>query len=81
MSLPDYPVETEAKQILAAQKELAEKVDRLTDALNGVGANVQWMIDNVKGIFEMFSSPQFMSMLPSMVPTSPAVSMEASDHG
>ena len=70
MSLPDYPVDTEAQQILAEIRAQRESIEKLTEAINGLGSNVQWAIDNVKGIFEMFSNPQFMNMLPSMVPTS-----------
>jgi hypothetical protein len=49
------------------QSEILGKVDRLIEALNGLGQNMQWMIDNVQGIFQMFGNPQFMSMLGPMV--------------
>jgi hypothetical protein len=67
VSQPDYPVGTETKQLLAASEAQQEKLDQLTAAVNLLGANVQWIIDNVKGIFEMFSSPAFMQMLPGVM--------------
>lgn len=67
MSLPEIPSDTEAKQILAALEDQGKKLDELTKALNGVGANVQWVIDNVQGIFEMFSNPAFMAKIPQMM--------------
>lgn len=67
MSAPEIPVQTEAAQILESQQALQERVEQLITAVNGLGANVQWIIDNVQGIFQMFSSPQFMAQLPKMM--------------
>lgn len=67
MSAPEIPVQTEAAQILQSQQALQERVEQLITAVNGLGANVQWIIDNVQGIFQMFSSPQFMAQLPKMM--------------
>lgn len=67
MSFAEPAAETEARQIIAELKALQDKQQALTDAVNGLGANVQWIIDNVQGIFQMFSSPQFMSMIPNMM--------------
>lgn len=67
MSFAEPAAETEAKQILAELKATQEKLAALTDAVNGLGANVQWVIDNATGIFQMFASPQFMSMIPSFM--------------
>lgn len=67
MSAPEIPVQTEAAQILEGQQKLLEQNERIITALNGLGANVQWIIDNVQGIFQMFSSPQFMAQLPSLM--------------
>jgi len=67
MSAPETPVETEAVQILAGQQALQAQNERLIDAVNGLGANVQWIIDNVQGIFQMFSNPHFMAQLPAMM--------------
>ena len=67
MSFAEPAADTEAQQILAALEEHGKKIEALTDAVNGLGANIQWIIDNVQGIFQMFASPQFMSMLPQMM--------------
>lgn len=40
-----------------------ERLDRLVEGFNSLGANQQWMVDNVKGIFTMFSNPAFMSQM------------------
>jgi hypothetical protein len=63
MSLPEVPALTEAQQILVNQDVQAQQIASLTDAVNGLGANVQWIVDNVQGIFKMFSSPQFMTQM------------------
>lgn len=67
MSAPETPVTTEAVQILELQKAQAERMDQLIAAINGLGQNVQWIIDNVQGIFQVFQSPQFMAQLPAMM--------------
>lgn len=67
MSAPESPVTTEAQQILAKMEYLLQRQDALIDAINGLGQNVQWIIDNVQGIFQMFSNPQFMAQLPQMM--------------
>lgn len=67
MSAPEAPAQTDIERLLASNAEVVRVVQAQTDAINGLGANVQWMIDNVKGIFEMFSNPAFMSMLPGMM--------------
>ena len=67
MSYPEPAADTEAKQILTKLDEHGDKLQALTDAVNGLGANVQWVIDNVQGIFQMFSNPQFMSMIPQIM--------------
>jgi len=61
MSYAETPVPTDVDKILAAIELQNQKIDQLTDALNTVGANVQWAIDQGKGIFQMFSSPGFMA--------------------
>ena len=50
----EYPAETEAKQILAELAAVKELQVKHTDAVNAVGANVQWLVDNVQGIFQVF---------------------------
>lgn len=67
MSAPEIPVETEARQILQKLDEQGERIDNLTAALNGLGSNVQWALDNLKGIFDMMGNPMAQSMLGSVM--------------
>jgi hypothetical protein len=67
LSLPESPVKTEAQQILDGQAEIMERLDRHADAINSVGANLEWIVENVKGIFQMFGNPAFMSQMGAMM--------------
>lgn len=67
MSYPETPVPTDIERLITAQEETQAKVQTLTEAVNGLGANVQWIIDNVQGIFQMFQNPQFLAQLPGMM--------------
>lgn len=67
MSAPETPVQTEAAQILELQRQTLTKLDELIQALNGLGGNVQWIIDNVSGIFQMFANPNFMGQISGMM--------------
>lgn len=63
MSFAEAPAPTEAQQILAELAKISDRLDSLTSAYNSQGENVQWIVDNVQHIFQMFGSPQFMAML------------------
>lgn len=80
MSFPEAPAPTEAQQILASLDELKGLQARHTEAVNALGQNVQWIIDQAKGIFEMFSNPAFMSMIPQMM-QQPQEAVSAGDNG
>lgn len=67
MSLPEAPATTDIQQVLQNQEKILAKQTELVLAVNGLGENLQWLIDNVKGIFQMFSNPQFMAQLPGMM--------------
>lgn len=67
MSEPEAPATTDIERLIAAQKETQNLLNIQTTAINGLGANVQWIIDNVQGIFQMFQNPAFMSQLPAMM--------------
>jgi hypothetical protein len=67
MSLPEPAADTEAQQILAGLQYLSDRIDVMVDALNGLGANQQWIVDNVKQIFEMFGSPAFLGQMSAMM--------------
>lgn len=63
----EVPVKTEAQQILDALEAHGQKLEKLTEAVNQMGANTQWIIERAGSLFEMFSSPQMMAMLPQMM--------------
>jgi hypothetical protein len=63
VSFPDAPVETDIEKIVRLHEENSARLDALTEAINNLGQNIQWVIDNAKGIFEMFSNPAFMSQM------------------
>jgi hypothetical protein len=63
MSLPETPALTEAQQILEKLDEVLTVLSNHADAINGLGTNMQWIVDNVARIFQMFGSPQFMSQI------------------
>lgn len=71
MSAPESPAITEVQQLIQQQEELRKAVVAQTEAINGLGQNVQWIIDQTKGVFEMFSNPAFASMIPQMMGGSP----------
>ena len=64
MGFPERPAETDIEFLKRLNMEFREDVHDLifltgkqTEALNALGKNVQWVIDNVQGIFQMFSNP------------------------
>jgi len=64
MGFPESPAETDIEFLKRVNMELREDVhdltlltEKQTEALNSLGKNVQWIIDNVQGIFQMFSNP------------------------
>lgn len=67
MGYSDLVADTEIELLHKKFDHVYAQQQRLVEAVNGLGANIQWVIDNSKGIFEMFQSPQFMAALPSMM--------------
>jgi len=67
MSYAETPVPSQADRIEQELAELKASQQKLIDAFNGVGGNVQWIVDNVKGIFEMFNNPQMLGMMQGMM--------------
>lgn len=67
MSAPEAPATTDIQQVLLNQEKILEQQAAMIGAINALGQNVQWIIDNVQGIFQMFSNPQFMAQLPGMM--------------
>lgn len=67
MGWPEFPAATEIELVHYKLDHLKDRQDRMVEAINGLGANIQWVIDNAKGIFQMFQSPEFMASLPGMM--------------
>jgi hypothetical protein len=61
--VPEQTVPTEAQQIIEALEQQDLRLDSHAMAINSIGENVQWLVDNVKGIFQMFSNPAIMSQI------------------
>lgn len=74
MSYAEVPAETEAQQILAelaalrnATDAIQHRLDNQAIGLNALGQNVNWLTENVKGIFAMLNSPQMMAQIGSLM--------------
>jgi len=67
MGFADIPADTDLERVLKALDQMSERQDKFAEAINNLGLNVQWIVDNVQGIFQMFGSPQFAAMLPQMM--------------
>lgn len=71
---PEYPAPTDAdeikqllRQVLEAQSAIMMRLDNQAIGINSIGENMQWLVQNVQGIFQMFASPQFMSQMSNML--------------
>lgn len=69
MSATEYPT-TDVEEIKAslaglesAVDEINTRLDRQTAGINGIGENLQWLVNNVQGLFQMFANPNFMSQM------------------
>jgi len=73
MSASDYPVtDTEEikqllRQVLEAQNALNLRLDGQAVGINNVGENLNWLVQNTQGLFQMFASPQFVSQMTNMM--------------
>jgi hypothetical protein len=67
MSQQDFPAETEAKQILQGIEDIKARQDLHSTAINNLGSNLQWMIEQAAPLLEMFNSPMFSQMMPGMM--------------
>lgn len=63
VQVPEPAADTEAQQILNQLAAVNARLDGHAAAINGIGENIQWLVDNVKGIFQMFSNPMFMQQM------------------
>lgn len=66
----EQPAETDAEYIKRNLKELRAdlydiqgRLDGHAAGINTIGENMQWLVDNVKGIFQMLASPNFVNMM------------------
>ena len=67
MSEAEAPAMTDAEEIKHLLHQVNDRLDRVANALNGLGSNVQWMLDTAKPLLEMVNSPMFGSMMPGMM--------------
>lgn len=73
MSASEYPTDdvTEIKQLLRqtleAQTALNERLGNQAIGINAIGENLNWLVQNTQGIFQMFASPAFMSQMSNML--------------
>lgn len=72
MGAPETPVPSQADRIEQRITAIETRLDSLTAAFNDAGSNLQWIVDNVQGIFQMFSNPQMMGMMAGMIGGMPA---------
>jgi hypothetical protein len=70
---PEYPT-TDAEEIknrldviVARLDHMDIRLDGQATGINNIGENLQWLVQNVQGIFQMFASPQFMSQMSNMI--------------
>lgn len=73
MSDTEYPTTDvdEIKQRLAniesVQAQIMQRLDGQATGINALGENLQWLVSNAQGLFQMFASPQFMSQMTNML--------------
>lgn len=71
---PEYPAMTDAEKIIQMLENLQHdfgqmqmRLDSQAQGINAIGGNLQWLVENVQGLFQMFASPQFMSQMSNML--------------
>lgn len=67
MSFAELTAETDIERVIKALDVLSARLDKFAEAINGLGQNQQWLIDQAQGIFQMFGNPSFLSALPGMM--------------
>lgn len=63
MSFPETPALTDIDKVNQRLDAIEAAQGQQTQAINSLGANIQWLIDQAQGIFKVFSSPQFMNQI------------------
>jgi hypothetical protein len=73
VSASEYPTTDvdEIKALLAqcldSQNALNARLEGQAAGINAIGQNLNWLVQNTQGIFQMFASPQFMSQMSNML--------------
>lgn len=73
MSQSDYPttdveeIKDMLKQIIAEQAAMNVRLDGQANGINSIGGNLNWLVQNTQGIFQMFASPHFISQMSNMI--------------
>lgn len=69
MSTTEYPttdVELIKERLTSIENVLtgiSARLDGHAVGINGIGENLQWLVQNTQGIFQMFANPAFMSQM------------------
>lgn len=63
MSFPETPALTDIDKVNQRLDAIEATQGQLVQAINSLGSNIQWLIDQAQGIFKVFSSPQFMNQI------------------
>jgi hypothetical protein len=69
MGFPETPVtdieliKSDLKELKEIQAAMNERLSGQASGINDLGLNMQWIVQNVGNIFQMFSNPAFMSQL------------------
>ena len=59
---PEY-IKLELARLRDNYELLQERLDRQAEGINAIGQNMQWIVDNVSGIFQLLNSPMLMSQI------------------
>jgi hypothetical protein len=54
-------------QVLDAQSALNARLDGQAAGINSIGENLDWLVQNTKGLFQMFASPQFAAQMTNLL--------------
>jgi hypothetical protein len=73
MGVPEYPdtdvqyMKRELVRMNDAVEGLRDRLDKQAEGINAIGGNLQWLVQNTQGLFQMFASPQFVSQMSNML--------------
>lgn len=58
-----HEISDDLQTLLVSQADLTARLAELIESHNAVGENLQWLVANTQGIFQMFNNPQMMSQI------------------